>query len=251
MGVQGHRSVDLDFVPTILNISQKMLKFAAANEPASIYIYIYMYVCISLFLSLCLSYSHSLYLFFILSLSLSLSLSFSLYLLPSLPLYPSLYFRFHSLSLSLEGSATELCFSVSLSLSLCRCCSFSLSTWLIRQRLDGPQNWNAPQKRARNDHEPVQTKILRSGNLKGRVFLTPDPYDKLEKRKKFQCPLQISNLGNFRQILAISGNWRRFCGCQNKTEDCTPSADVKKRTWRLQPEIADFCRLLGPNVLKE
>ena len=32
LGVQGYRSVDLDFVPNILNICQKWLNFAAAKE---------------------------------------------------------------------------------------------------------------------------------------------------------------------------------------------------------------------------
>ena len=54
LGVQGHRSVDLDFVPNILKNVEKMLKFAAANEPASIYIYIHIhrYITIILYLYL-------------------------------------------------------------------------------------------------------------------------------------------------------------------------------------------------------
>ena len=43
LGVQGHRSVDLDFVPNILKNVKKMLKFEAANEPGGIYIYIFAY----------------------------------------------------------------------------------------------------------------------------------------------------------------------------------------------------------------
>ena len=44
LGVQGYRSVDLDLVPNILNMCQKWLKFAAANEHGGIYIYIYIYM---------------------------------------------------------------------------------------------------------------------------------------------------------------------------------------------------------------
>ena len=100
---------------------------------------------------------------------LSLSLSISLYLPPSLPLYPSLYFRFHSLSLSLMASHCQ-CYRtlfLGLSPSLCRCCS-----WLIRQPLDGPQMLH--RKGEEMTMNQSKTTILRSGNLKGGVFLTPD-----------------------------------------------------------------------------
>ena len=45
LGVQGYRSVDLNFVLNILNICQNMAKIAAANEHESYmaaYIYIYL-----------------------------------------------------------------------------------------------------------------------------------------------------------------------------------------------------------------
>ena len=44
LGVQGHRSVDLDFATNIHKNIKKMLKFAAANEPGGIHIYIYIYI---------------------------------------------------------------------------------------------------------------------------------------------------------------------------------------------------------------
>ena len=43
-GFRVSTSVDLDFVPNILSISQKMLKFAAANEPGGIYGIIYIWI---------------------------------------------------------------------------------------------------------------------------------------------------------------------------------------------------------------